>query len=202
MQEAARCLIGEHDFSSFRSAGCGATTPIRTMLDVQITQENYFSAYSNFAAAVRRQALEAISPTPFKGSRTFPGPPLPSKYPAFVTDSPPTPSSTFPAAAVATPFSPSYGAPRLPPFEKRLSLVPEEQYITLTFTATAYLYHMIRNIVGGLMDVGQHVITPQQFAHYFRSASRPIIPGLWHCACAPSQGLFLTNVTYPPPLPP
>ena len=37
MQEAADCLLGEHDFSAFRAAGCQAASPRRTLtrLDVQ-----------------------------------------------------------------------------------------------------------------------------------------------------------------------
>jgi tRNA pseudouridine38-40 synthase len=31
MQDAARCLIGTHDFSAFRAGTCGAATPIRTV---------------------------------------------------------------------------------------------------------------------------------------------------------------------------
>ena len=31
MQHATKCLLGEHDFSSFRAAGCQAHSPIRTM---------------------------------------------------------------------------------------------------------------------------------------------------------------------------
>lgn len=31
MAEAGRCLLGEHDFSSFRAAGCQARSPVRTM---------------------------------------------------------------------------------------------------------------------------------------------------------------------------
>ncbi len=37
MREAARALIGEHDFSAFRSAQCQAATPVRTMNAIDIT---------------------------------------------------------------------------------------------------------------------------------------------------------------------
>lgn len=39
MQQAARCLLGEHDFSSFRSSQCQAKTPIRTLHQLDITQQ-------------------------------------------------------------------------------------------------------------------------------------------------------------------
>jgi tRNA pseudouridine38-40 synthase len=39
MQQAARCLLGEHDFSSFRSSQCQAKSPVRTLHQLDITQK-------------------------------------------------------------------------------------------------------------------------------------------------------------------
>ena len=36
MAFAARCLLGEHDFSSFRAAECQARTPVRVLHDLQV----------------------------------------------------------------------------------------------------------------------------------------------------------------------
>ena len=36
MQSASRCLIGEHDFSSYRAVACQANSPIRTVHDLQV----------------------------------------------------------------------------------------------------------------------------------------------------------------------
>lgn len=38
MQQSADCLIGEHDFSSFRSSQCQAKSPVRTLYELNITQ--------------------------------------------------------------------------------------------------------------------------------------------------------------------
>ena len=38
MQQAAVCLLGEHDFSSFRASECQAKSPIKTMHHVQVSQ--------------------------------------------------------------------------------------------------------------------------------------------------------------------
>ena len=38
MQEAAGNLLGEHDFSAFRSAGCRAPTPTRNISELRITR--------------------------------------------------------------------------------------------------------------------------------------------------------------------
>ncbi|MFV9875091.1 MAG: tRNA pseudouridine(38-40) synthase TruA [Rickettsiales endosymbiont of Dermacentor nuttalli] len=40
MRQAAKYLIGQHDFSSFRSAACQASTPIRTIEKIKIEQIN------------------------------------------------------------------------------------------------------------------------------------------------------------------
>ena len=39
MQQAAQALLGEHDFSSFRSSQCQAASPVRTMTVLNIVQD-------------------------------------------------------------------------------------------------------------------------------------------------------------------
>ncbi len=39
MQEAAHCLIGEHDFSSFRSSECQSKSPVKTLYEVKILEQ-------------------------------------------------------------------------------------------------------------------------------------------------------------------
>ena len=39
MQMASQCLLGEHDFSSFRSSECQSKTPIKTVYDIQILDQ-------------------------------------------------------------------------------------------------------------------------------------------------------------------
>lgn len=39
MQAAARHLLGEHDFSAFRSSECQAKTPVKTLKKLEITQQ-------------------------------------------------------------------------------------------------------------------------------------------------------------------
>jgi len=39
MRQASRCLIGEHDFSSFRSSECQAQSPVRVMREIAIARE-------------------------------------------------------------------------------------------------------------------------------------------------------------------
>ncbi|UDG82963.1 tRNA pseudouridine(38-40) synthase TruA [Candidatus Vallotia lariciata] len=42
MREAARHLIGEHDFSSFRSSNCQAKTPIKHLYAIDIVEDGLF----------------------------------------------------------------------------------------------------------------------------------------------------------------
>ena len=39
MRQAASCLLGEHDFASFCSAGSQVTTTVRTLYEVEILKE-------------------------------------------------------------------------------------------------------------------------------------------------------------------
>lgn len=42
MHEAAQCLIGEHDFSAFRAAGCQSHTPMRNVRLVDVRRQGRF----------------------------------------------------------------------------------------------------------------------------------------------------------------
>lgn len=50
MKKSAECLIGEHDFSSFRSSECQSKTPIKTMYSIEIISDEpwlYFRIRGN-----------------------------------------------------------------------------------------------------------------------------------------------------------
>lgn len=38
MHAAAQCLVGKHDFSSFRAAGCQAKSPVKTLNSISVTK--------------------------------------------------------------------------------------------------------------------------------------------------------------------
>jgi tRNA pseudouridine38-40 synthase len=42
MREAARTLIGEHDFSSFRSAECQAASPVKQLRSIEVTRHGAY----------------------------------------------------------------------------------------------------------------------------------------------------------------
>ena len=51
MQDAARRLVGEHDFSCFRSSQCQAASPIRTLYKLEIEQRGEFFVFTFHANA-------------------------------------------------------------------------------------------------------------------------------------------------------
>lgn len=57
--------------------------------------------------------------------------------------------------------------------------------------ATGFLHHMVRNIVGTLVDVGMGRMTTDSFKEVFHSKDRRLAG-----VTAPSQGLFLKEVKY------
>lgn len=105
MRQAIRCLEGEHDFSSFRAAGCDAAHPVRKVY--------------------------------------------------------------------------------------RVSLDQRDEILVFTIEATAFLRHMVRNIVGTLVEVGQGLRTADSFAELLEARDRTKAG-----ATAPACGLFLVEVKY------
>jgi len=74
---------------------------------------------------------------------------------------------------------------------KRINLQREEGGIYLEFEADGFLYKMVRNIVGTLVDVALGKITLNQIAEIFDAEDRKRAS-----AAAPALGLFLVSVSY------
>jgi tRNA pseudouridine38-40 synthase len=106
MQKAARDLIGEHDFSAFRGAGCQAASPMRHII--------------------------------------------------------------------------------------QLSIIQKANWIKLNITANGFLYHMVRNIVGVLVEVGKGKRAPDSMPPLLKSRDRQKAS-----ITAPPQGLYLRSICYP-----
>jgi tRNA pseudouridine38-40 synthase len=60
MREAMRCLLGEHDFSSFRAAGCEAIHPIRKVYQTVLEPRGDLLVYSIEATAFLRHMVRNI----------------------------------------------------------------------------------------------------------------------------------------------
>ncbi len=73
-----------------------------------------------------------------------------------------------------------------------LKLEQNGDLLTITVGANAFLYHMVRNIVGTLVKVGLGDWPPQRMGEVLASRDRKQA-----AAMAPASGLYLTRVEYP-----
>jgi tRNA pseudouridine38-40 synthase len=75
---------------------------------------------------------------------------------------------------------------------KRLDLIQEKGGIRLEFEGDGFLYKMVRNLTGTLLDVGRSKITPEAIPLLLQAKDRRLAS-----AAAPPHGLFLIKVVYP-----
>jgi tRNA pseudouridine38-40 synthase len=61
MQQAAACLLGEHDFTSFRAAACQASSPVRTIYRLDITRSGDFVYIDVIANAFLHHMVRCIA---------------------------------------------------------------------------------------------------------------------------------------------
>lgn len=116
MTESSRALIGEHDFSSFRGAGCGSRHPVRTVHDITVSR------------------LHEIN---------------------FMTVS------------------------------------VKGEFVRIRIEANAFLRHMVRNIVGSLVEVGRGRLSPEDLPDILEACDRTKAG-----PTAPAHGLFLEKIVY------
>ena len=67
-----------------------------------------------------------------------------------------------------------------------------DRFISIKFTANAFLHHMIRNIVGTLLDVGTGKISPEDISQILKEKDRNAAS-----KTASAEGLYLVKVDYP-----
>ncbi|NGX38870.1 MAG: tRNA pseudouridine synthase A [Chlamydiae bacterium] len=75
----------------------------------------------------------------------------------------------------------------------RLDLLEENGNIILEFEADGFLYKMVRNIVGTLLDVARGALSQEEISTILAAKDRRKAP-----TCAPPHGLFLVKVHYLP----
>jgi len=73
-----------------------------------------------------------------------------------------------------------------------VSVINEGDRIRVSITANAFLYHMVRNIVGSLLLVGKGK-QPVEWMHQVQVSKNRRLSG----ATAPAQGLYYASVRYP-----
>lgn len=74
----------------------------------------------------------------------------------------------------------------------RLEFIPEPGGFRLEFEGDGFLYKMVRNITGTLLDVGRKKISPDAIPSLFEKKDRRQMS-----SSAPPKGLFLMKVNYP-----
>lgn len=74
----------------------------------------------------------------------------------------------------------------------RLDIVKEPGGVRLEFEGNGFLYKMVRNIVGTMMDVAMRKRPIEDIEEIFKSKNRRLAS-----MAAPPQGLFLVQVKYP-----
>jgi tRNA pseudouridine38-40 synthase len=76
---------------------------------------------------------------------------------------------------------------------RRLSIGRSGESLLFTLEASHFLWHMVRNIIGLLVEVGLGRIHPGKTSQFLRARDRRAVP----VAPAPAQGLCLLKVQYP-----
>ena len=78
MHQAAQCLVGEHDFSAFRAAGCQSRSPWRQLTSIEVRRVSGYAAIDvtanaflkhmvrNIAGALREVGMGALSTGEFE----------------------------------------------------------------------------------------------------------------------------------------
>lgn len=75
---------------------------------------------------------------------------------------------------------------------KHIRFVRCGEFVVMEIKATAFLYNMVRNIVGVLIEVGRGAQSPEWVASVIAAKSRAEA-----AATAPAQGLYFVGVDYP-----
>lgn len=65
MHRAAQCLVGEHDFSSFRASGCQSKSPVRCINAIRVTRRGGMLAIEVSANAFLHHMIRNIAGTLF-----------------------------------------------------------------------------------------------------------------------------------------
>lgn len=71
MNAQARAVIGEHDFSSFQGSGCNSRTPIKTILESEVTTDGPFVRYRVVGTGFLKHMVRNLAGTLVDLSKNF-----------------------------------------------------------------------------------------------------------------------------------
>jgi len=171
MQRATRHLVGTRDFSALRGSGCTSTTSIKSLYQVDVQPDDPDSFHDP-------RAVEGVAGQ-LNGASGIPQP-----Y----------------EAAQASSFL--HGFLPLPNYRARPEFGSSQQYsqrapvltsCSLVVRGNAFMYQMVRNMAGLLVQVGRGKVHPDAVPDVLAMQQRM---KLTFVPCAPPQGLFLAEVKY------
>ncbi|KAJ4967069.1 hypothetical protein NE237_018918 [Protea cynaroides] len=166
MQKACKILVGTHDFSSFRAAGCQANSPIRTLDELHVS-EVVSSSY--FPSSVeRRQTNSAeLGPLPCSGASN-------NEHTVKVLN-----PNHKNVQGRSTESGPEFGHRR------------RHRCYVVTARARSFLYHQVRLLIGVLKSVGTGDLTTDDVERILNAKTVTAASPM-----APACGLYLGNVKY------
>ncbi len=215
MHQAAQYLVGTHDFASFQSGRSPRPHTVRTLFDVSVRRcptgqgelwlwkfpwEAIGSPGTSFSPAAVNRAGQGGEFTR-SAMPSFSEPPAMAMPPDQANAQPTLPSSDQQTCHRPAMPSPDQRAPLLaqtvplPDQGVPLNLSPpigqEGDLVVLEVEGDAFLYHMVRTMVGTLVEVGRGNRPPQWVAEVLAARNRSAAG-----KTAPPEGLYLLWVRF------
>ncbi|MCL4425811.1 MAG: tRNA pseudouridine(38-40) synthase TruA [Firmicutes bacterium] len=193
MQEAARRLVGRHDFAAFRAAGSSVKTSERTIWGLEVLAQPLPREAGPWAGYPWNEArFPAVRPAGHgdpDGHEEPPGQKKLDDCDKRVGNEEPC-GQTYSSAPVHSPAV-SDDAGLAETTSPALSIAPIPQLLHFIVRADGFLYNMVRIVVGTLLDVGRGRLQPEDMEDILQSRDRSRAG-----ATVPAQGLFLERVDY------
>jgi tRNA pseudouridine38-40 synthase len=171
MQRATRHLVGTRDFSALRGSGCTSITSIKSLFQVDVQPDDCNSFHDSPAVQEVAGQLNGASG-------------IPQRYEA-------AQASSFLHGFLPLPncrARPEFGS-----FQQYSQRAPLLASCSLVVRGNAFMYQMVRNMAGLLVQVGRGKIQPDAVPDVLAMQQRV---KLNFVPCAPPQGLFLAEVKY------
>ena len=187
MHRAAQYLVGTHDFASFQSRGSPRQDTIRTLFDVSVRR--YGAGQGGLWPWELRSPFLAPLRAPAAGGEpsgaSLPGRAGQGSEEQKIIYSDPQPPPLLPNSVPPQTADPPNG----------LRQDPEGDCILVEVEGNGFLYHMVRAIVGTLVEIGRGNRPPEWMAEVLAARSRSAAG-----KTAPPEGLYLLYVRFDLPL--
>jgi len=186
MQRAGQYLVGTHDFASFQSRGSPRQDTIRTLFDVSVRRcgAGQGGLWPWELRSPSWDFLRAPAAGGEASGASLPGGAGQGGIEQKITSLEPEPPSS---PRLAPP--PAADQPTGPPQE------PKGDLILVEVEGDGFLYHMVRAIVGTLVEIGRGSRPPEWMAEVLAARNRSAAG-----KTAPPEGLYLLYVRFDLPL--